>query len=199
MNTNLVKRAEITIRDVGFGDSIYVKVIRESGTEVTYLIDTGYLKYSHNLKSDNIKTINTLILTHKHSDHIGAVSYIIDAHKYNQCFKLRNIFLAFKDVAFASETNVRISKKLKEIYDEEKLINIFDVNDKAAAEELLDFKVLYPKEGVEAHTDNINRNSIVLLLCVGTYGVLFTGDITVKEEEIIIQELEKYAITEVHI
>lgn len=193
MNNNLIKEAEITIRNVDFGDSIYVKVIRECGTEATYLIDTGYLKYAHNLKSSSIKTIDTLILTHKHSDHIGAVSYIID-----ESFELKNIFLAFKDVAFASKTNVRISKRLKKIYDEGKWINIFDVNDKDATEELLDFQVLYPMEGMESHADDINRDSIVLLLCVGKYGVLFTGDVTVKEEEIIIQELEKHKITEVY-
>ena len=59
MKTSSVKEAEITIRDIGFGDSIYVKVKRESNAEVTYLIDTGYLidsaVYSKKLSEDGIK------------------------------------------------------------------------------------------------------------------------------------------------
>lgn len=58
---------------------------------------------------------------------------------------------------------------------------------------------MYPGEDDEPHASNINRNSIALLLCVGSYSVLFMGDATVKEEPIILKQLEKYNIQEVHI
>lgn len=200
MGASSVKEAEVTIRDIGFGDSIYVKVKRESNVEVTYLIDTGYLidsaVYSKKLLEDGIKNINTLILTHKHSDHISATSFIVDRY---ESFELKNIFLSFKDSFFASKKNAGVSNKLKNIYEKGQNINIFDINDLDAVENILDFYVLYPGEDDEPHASNINRNSISLLLCVGSYGVLFMGDATVKEEPIILKQLEKYNIQEVHI
>lgn len=36
--------AEIHIFDVGFGESIYVKVTRSDTSKTSYLIDTGYAK-----------------------------------------------------------------------------------------------------------------------------------------------------------
>ena len=118
IKTSSVKEAEITIRDIGFGDSIYVKVKRESNAAVTYLIDTGYLidsaVYSKKLSEDGIKNINTLILTHKHSDHISATSFIVDEY---ESFELKNIFLSFKDRFFASKKNARVSNKLKNTYE----------------------------------------------------------------------------------
>ena len=75
-----LKSAKIIVRDIGFGDSIYVNVVRDNGENIAYLIDTGYLNkekaYKNKLKADGINKIDTLILTHKHSDHISAANFL---------------------------------------------------------------------------------------------------------------------------
>lgn len=195
-----IKSAKIIVRDVGFGDSIYVKVRRGDNSEGSYLIDTGYLgeakQYKNELRDINVKQIDTLILTHKHSDHISAAHYIIEHYEY---YGLKNIFLSFKDMFFASNTNKKLSNKLKKIYsDKLSKINIFDINDENAVKAILDFYVLYPNKYTQSYPSDINRNSIVLLLGVGEYGVLFTGDITNKEDLLILRELQKYNIKEIN-
>ena len=100
-----LKSAKIIVRDIGFGDSIYVNVVRDNGENIAYLIDTGYLNkekaYKNKLKADGINKIDTLILTHKHSDHISAANFPIE---HSMDYSLRNIFLSFKDTFFASNT-----------------------------------------------------------------------------------------------
>lgn len=191
-----LKSAKIIVRDIGFGDSIYVNVVRENGENIAYLIDTGYLNkekaYKNKLKAAGINKIDTLILTHKHSDHISAANFLIE---HSMDYSLRNIFLSFKDTFFASDTNIKLSNKLFDIYDKTKILNVFDINDSRAVKKYMDdFQVLYPYKDMEPHGD-INRDSIVLLLNVGKYGVLFTGDVTAEEEVFILNKMKylKYA------
>lgn len=116
-----LKSAKIIVRDIGFGDSIYVNVVRENGENIAYLIDTGYLNkekaYKNKLKAAGINKIDTLILTHKHSDHISAANFLIE---HSMDYSLRNIFLSFKDTFFASDTNIKLSNKLFDIYKQNK-------------------------------------------------------------------------------
>lgn len=192
-----IKSAEIIVRDVGLGDSIYVKVKRDNGIEVSYLIDTGYLQHVGKLNDIGVKKIDTLILTHKHSDHINGATYIIDNYKD---YGLKKVILSFHDGFFASKTNKALSELLKKIYDAHHSdINVFDINDTAAVEAISDFHVLYPRKESRPYPDNINRNSIVLLLCVGKCGMLFTGDATSKEESSILRGLEMYGLESVQV
>lgn len=195
-----LKSAKIIVRDIGFGDSIYVNVVRENGENIAYLIDTGYLNkenaYKNKLKAAGINKIDTLILTHKHSDHISAANFLIE---HSMDYSLRNIFLSFKDTFFASDTNIKLSNKLFDIYDKTKILNVFDINDSRAVKKYMDdFQVLYPYKDMEPHGD-INRDSIVLLLNVGKYGVLFTGDVTAEEEVFILNKMKTRKICEVYV
>ena len=192
-----IKSAEIIVRDVGLGDSIYVKVKRDNDVEVSYLIDTGCLQYVNILKEDGIDKINTLILTHKHLDHISGATHIIEHYKE---YGLKNVILSFRDKFFASKTNKALSGLLKKIYEEHNPdIGVFDINDKKAVEAILDFHVLYPQEEDHYHMSNMNKNSIVLLLQVGRCNVLFTGDVTQQEEQFILFSMEKLSVNDVQI
>ncbi|MFL1623259.1 ComEC/Rec2 family competence protein [Staphylococcus capitis] len=90
--------AELTIFDVGQGDSILFK----SNTNKTVLIDTGgkgeeNFEFKHHniakykilpsLKRRGITTIDYLIITHPHADHMGELPYIIDH------VKIKNLIL----------------------------------------------------------------------------------------------------------
>ena len=193
-----IKSAEIIVRDVGLGDSIYVKVKRDNDVEVSYLIDTGCLRnkkiYDEQLQMYSIENIDTLILTHKHTDHISATIHVIER------YHVKNIVLSFRDSFFACDSNKKISNYLREIYEKKhSAINIFDIKDCMAMSHILDFHVLYPREENKAYPDNINRNSIVLLLCVGKCGVLFTGDSTCKEEPLVLHGLKMYGLESVQV
>ena len=183
--------AEIHIFDVGFGESIYVKVTKSDNSETSYLIDTGYAKnkdkFKRMLKYKNIVTIDNLILTHKHSDHISFAKYWLENF---ESIGLKNIFLDLRDLEYCSETSKKLSESLLNLQGEKRL-NVFDIRDDRAINALMDFKVLYPIKGSMRINDDENRNSIVLLLCVGKYGVLFTGDATIKEENIFLEEIKK--------
>ena len=132
------------------------------------------------MKNKDILTIDNLILTHKHSDHISLAKYWIE---HFESIGLKNIFLDLRDLEYCSETSKKLSESLLKLR-EEKSLNVFDIRDDRAVDALMDFKVLYPIKGSMRINDNENRNSIVLLLCVGKYGVLLTGDVTIKEEDI---------------
>ncbi len=71
--------AVISFLDIGQGDSTLIQT-----TETTILIDTGRQnskRTMEQLKARGIETIDTLILSHVHADHIGNSDKIIDTYK----------------------------------------------------------------------------------------------------------------------
>ena len=65
----------VKMLDVGQGDAILVRT-----SEQTILIDTSDVDEQEKLKAalekENVKTIDKLILTHPHADHIGGVQTV---------------------------------------------------------------------------------------------------------------------------
>ena len=98
--TNKPSYAELTLFDVGQGDSILFK----TGNNKTIMIDTGgkgdenksksishhniaKFKILPSLKRKGISTIDYLILTHPHADHMGELPYLFEH------LKIKNIIL----------------------------------------------------------------------------------------------------------
>lgn len=79
VSTSNIAEGEVQVHyiDVGQGDS---ELILSNGHAV--LIDTGEKEEGEKvfsyLKQEGVKTLDCLILTHPHSDHMGAASYIVD-------------------------------------------------------------------------------------------------------------------------
>ncbi len=162
--------------DVGQGDSTVIKYKNE-----TIMIDTGgkvnfkteawkekkrtYLTDNtiRLLKSIGVSKVNYLILTHGDTDHLGEAEHFVDN------FKVLNIILNKGDLN-AYEKRL-INKK----------INITDKYRGRLNFQLLDTGIVY---------DNENDNSIVSLLNIHNYKMLFMGDASIKTEQDLLKKYE---------
>lgn len=159
--TNVSSELEIYFFDVGQADAILV-----SNNGEYMLIDAGNNKDGkllvEELKSLGVTTIDYLVGTHPHEDHIGGFDDVILA------FDIENIYMpkrqatskTFEDVLDAIST-----KKLK--VTTPKVASVFYVGE--AACEIL---------SVESDAEDTNDSSIVIEMTFGTNKYLFTGDIT---------------------
>ncbi|MBP2641870.1 MAG: ComEC family competence protein [Firmicutes bacterium] len=169
----------VKVLDVGQGDAI---LIRGGGQVI--LIDTGDVpdrdKLVSFLKSEKITTIDKLIITHPHADHLGgfaalvgqfAIKQIIDSGQITTTALFRQYLTAAqkKQIAFtvASEGDQ------------------FDLGSGIL------LRVLAPGKPLLTGTDSdLNNNSIVLRLTFGKFSMLFAGDAEQVEET---QILKKYS------
>ena len=110
------------------------------------------------LKSKGIKKIDYLILTHSDDDHIKQASEIIDY------YNVKNIMIPYYDDGFNIE-GCRLRKG-----------DYFYLDD-------VRVNIIAPIRGYE---DN-NSNSLVLKFNIDGYSFLFTGDMTIQEEDDLIK------------
>ncbi|MBE6797630.1 MAG: MBL fold metallo-hydrolase [Ruminococcaceae bacterium] len=164
--------------DVGQGDST---IIHSEG--YTALIDAGTpssaTKISTALKNHNINTIDVMILSHPHDDHIGSAQFILEE------FKVKNVL--FSDVLPADDEN---AEALKNIIDTAEYVNA---------------KCHYAKEGMIINIGNFkmtvlmsdeqaedeNNLSIILMAENCDNKFLFTGDAEeICEQKLIAQNID---------
>lgn len=88
-----VKMAEIIVFDVGLGDCLHIQVfpgIFKGETSTSYLVDTGRKKwyaYIHNKLGQLGKTVDYIVLTHEHGDHIAGCEEFLKAYDVKKlCF-----------------------------------------------------------------------------------------------------------------
>lgn len=164
--------------DVGQGDSTVIKyknevIMIDTGGKVSYTTEEWKTKKKTYLSDNTIKflksigesNIDYLILTHGDYDHLGEASHVVDN------FKVLNIIL---------------NKDEYNSYEEELLnknVNITDTYNGKLNLLLLDTGVLY---------DNENDNSIVSLLNINNFKMLFMGDASIKVENDL---LKKYNLS----
>jgi competence protein ComEC len=156
---------EVDLINIEHGDSI---LIRSSKGE-TVLIDagnpdSGTLDY---LKAHNIKSIDTMIATHAHEDHIGGLPEVMRAIPVGKLIYNGHDFDSTYYRDFQKTANELGLRKI-----------IVKSGNRIPFGELT-FKVLSP---AKIRPDYANINSIVLQLKVGNITFLFTGD-TEKPEE----------------
>lgn len=164
------KQVRVDFLDVGQGDAILIR----SYTEKTILVDTGAPKARRalmkQLKDLGVESIDALILTHPHADHIGnavdllksmPVRIVYDPGYPHTSKTYRNVLAAIK------EKKVRYKKA-------EAGMRIRMGTD-------IEITLLAPPERF-LHSDRsiLNGNSIVMRLTYGDVAVMFTGD---SEEE----------------
>ena len=151
---------EVHFFDVGKADSI---LLINSGE--TMLIDAGdtnakdiIIPY---IKNMGIKKLDAVIFTHPHKDHIGSADSVIKSFEIGQIY-----------MPGITHTTRAFEKLLDAIDEKSKDIIIPDVGDKIKFGNC-DVTVLAPMK----EYDNINDNSIVLMLKYQDTKFLFTGDI----------------------
>ncbi|VYT82718.1 MBL fold metallo-hydrolase [Clostridium tertium] len=158
--------------DVGQGDSILVQVNNK-----TMLIDSGPKdekeKLITYLNSLNLETIDYLIATHPHEDHIGNMAYIINKYKIDKFYapKVSNNTSAFENM-----TESLSRKGLK--------INILKANTSSInLGENTTIEVFTPNLSTY---ENINNYSPIIKVSYKKVSFLFTGDAEdVLEKEVI--------------
>jgi len=145
----------VSIIDVGEGDSALIKLKHNQGN---ILIDTGDKDSYHTvvsyLKSEGIRTIDYLILTHGDSDHLGEVGSITGE------FKTNKILINYNEKN-ENETNdnyIQIEKE--DIYINNNYFHLVSYNQ-----------------------DNENDSSIILYGLIENKRLLFLGDISKIIEE----------------
>lgn len=153
--------------DVGQADSIFVMSSGEC-----MLIDAGnnadgklIVKQLENM---NIDTIDYVVGTHPHEDHIGGLDDVINN------FKIKNVLMPKKTTT--TKTYEDVLKAIKNANLRIKTPKVGDI-----------FYVGMAKcevMGIENDAENLNENSIIIELTYGEKKFLFTGDAEVANEKL---------------
>jgi len=154
----------LTVRylDVGQGDSILVQT--PSGK--TMLIDAGTIDAGPTVTSDlkglGITTLDIVLATHPHEDHIGGMSSVLNNFTVKQF-----IDSGYPDTTKTYETMLNTIDQKNIPFKTVKAGDTIDLDPG------ISFSVLNPPS---TFSDNINQNSIVLRMTYGTVPFLFMGD-----------------------
>ncbi len=158
VNFNL--RGEVSIIDIGQGDSIF---IRYPYSGEVLLIDTGPEKSEKELidflKYKGVRTIDKVILTHNHSDHVANINAV------NDNFNIKDIYMPItKDYTNKNVTFLESGDH----------ININGNN----------IEILSP----DSVSDNKNEESISFILELGNKKWFFGGDMEEVNEQVLIDK-----------
>ena len=155
--------------DVGQGDSILIKMPNEE----VMLIDAGkngegddVVNY---LRSQGIDTIDYLVGTHPHADHIGGLDDVIKS------FKIGSIYMPRK-----THTTKTYQEVLLAIQDKGMKINPTEAGKIIVEDDNLKAKILSP---ITEDYEELNDWSAVIKLTYGNNSFLFTGDIEETVED----------------
>ena len=177
---------QLTMLDVGQGDS----VLFQTDSKQNIMIDTGgkrtekhkqpnfnISKYKTipSLKSKGVSKVDYLIISHPHLDHMGELPYLA-SH-----INIKNIVL-LKD-SFSKAELYNIEKICKS-----NRINLIDVNNLhtlTLKKATLRFMDTYIKD-----SDDKNEQSIVILISYKHKKILLTGDMSIKNEELLLQRYQ---------
>ena len=155
--------------DVGQGDSIFIELPNSE----TMLIDAGEIGQgdlvSTYIFSQGYDTIDHVVATHPHSDHIGGMPDIINSFNIGSFYMTDTISTS----SIYEEMIDKIGESQADVCYVEAGNVIIDSN------ELL-CEVVAPKE---TDNDEMNNNSIVIKLTYGKNKFLFTGDAEKQEED----------------
>lgn len=172
---------KVEVLDVGQGDAILIRTASQ-----TVLIDTSDLdeheKFRNALRKAGVKTIDKLIITHPHADHLGGASVLFKE------FEVKEVFdngLPGTQKFYLNYLKEIKNRKIKygHLYEGD----VLDLGDGAR------FAVLSPsksfiKDGAKnkkGKTD-INGSSIVGRLVFGDFAMMLTGDIEKEGEAFIL-------------
>lgn len=162
----------VKVLDIGQGDAILIRT-----KDQVVLVDTGDVptkeKLVSMLKSQGISSIDKLIITHPHADHLGGAEAIFDN------FTVKQIY----DSGQKTTSNV-----YKQYLTQIKKKNIpFTVVTAGMTIDLGNetvLKVLAPDKQLFTGTESdLNNNSIVTKLVYGGFSMLLTGDAEKESEE----------------
>lgn len=179
------KKLEVVFIDVGEGDSIFIKTY--SGR--TILIDGGGFNTRLNpgksigdsviipfLLDYGVSSLDMVIATHGHDDHIQGLEAVLEGLKVNN--------LVMPDCAEKKE----FGKLLKTATDKGVKTNFCQQGDTIGIDNRTCFKVLFPQKALNIDYSPLNNSSLVLKLIYKDTSILFTGDMEKEVEQKLLSE-----------
>ncbi len=184
------KNLEVTVLDVGQGDSLFVTfpggrtMLVDAGGALGSFhaggmrsgLDVGEDVVSPYLWSRGLKQIEVVALTHAHQDHIGGLPAILENFRVQELWVGRDIEIPIyrQVLAIARQRGVRV-------------IHMKQGN--SFARGIVSGSILWPEEVTE-HPIAQNDDSLVIRLTDGSQSMLLSGDIERPSERTILAENE---------
>jgi len=154
--------------DVGQGDSILIEYDGK-----TMLVDAGErdkgTEVSEYLHEQSISSIDYVVATHPHSDHIGGMDDVLNS------FQVVN----FIDSGFP-HTSKTYENMLTTINEKNIPFEVAKKGEEIELDPAVDIEVLNPES---KYSDELNENSVVLKVSYGEVSFLLMGDAGLKTEE----------------
>jgi len=162
------EKLEIHMIDVNQGDAILIV----TPSKKTILIDTGSKKYVQQLidylKAMELTTIDILMITHPHEDHVGGAVDIMNQFEVKQIMDSGHV-----------HTTQTYTRYLEAILEKDIAFTIAKRGMRLDLDEAVVLSILHPNQD---YSNNINDSSIVLSLQFKEFSALFTGDAEVSVE-----------------
>jgi competence protein ComEC len=164
--------------DVGQGDAILIKTPQK-----TILIDSGDVdqkekKVVQYIKKQGIKTLDIVIATHPHADHIGGMQAIFDA------FTVKQIYDSGQTTTTQLYKQYLLTIKQKKIP-----FAVAHTGENVDLGDGIILEVLAPREPLMTGTNSdLNNNSLVTRLTYGNVSFLLTGDIEKEAETALLKQ-----------
>lgn len=177
-NVNNLDSDEMKVHfiDVGQGDSIFIELPNTK----TMLIDAAENEYADRITnyiySCGYNTLDYVVATHPHSDHIGGMADVIGA------FNVENVILSPATHTTKSYTNM-----LKAIDDSGAKVKIGVAGTEIFSDGDLSAVVIAP---VTEDYSDLNNSSVMVMLTYGSRKFLFTGDAENSEENTITADID---------
>ncbi|MCX5808527.1 MAG: DNA internalization-related competence protein ComEC/Rec2 [Proteobacteria bacterium] len=165
--------------DVGLGEAILIeapkgiRILIDGGSDYRGNFDTGRTIITPILLSKKILTLDYVINTHPHGDHIGGLPSILNTFHVN----------AFATSGY-SVNDEHFSEVLKIIREKGIELQLWKQGDAFTLRDNVNIQVMHPPSGYPA--ENPNKSSLVLKFIYKDTAFLMTGDIESDIEEMLI-------------
>jgi len=164
----------VKVLDIGQGDAILIRVAGQ-----TVLVDTGDIEHREQMvayiKKEGITTIDKVIITHPHADHLGGMPGILDN------FKVGHIYDSGK-----TSTTALYRQYLSAVNKKNIPFTVATPGSEIIIGDNIKLKIFAPDKSLLAETE-MNNSSIVAKLIYNKFSMLLTGDAEKESEALMLK------------
>ena len=184
INLFIPRGLEVVFLDVGQGDCAF---IRTQGGKTILIDGGGYINREDdsNIGDDivipflldyGVRKLDVVAVTHGHIDHTQGLEPVLKS------FNVLNFIIPDVEDLEGLEELLSIAKERDINIESCKKGDIIDLDKRTY------FEVLHPKNDFYIQKSALNNNSLVLKLCYDDVSILFTGDIEIEAERMLIDD-----------